>query len=206
MQRYWSRRLPLLKKALEEVDGAGGGASVDLETTLGGLRGFLAASGILEEGVEGFLEFAGIGDLGCSASAEEGGGEGGEVLHVGAEDDGCAGGDGFGWVLSASGHEAFSDEDDGGAAIPTRQLAGGIHKQGVGVFHHAGFGAAGEAEPDLLELVGDGIGSLLMAGDEDEEEVRMGFAKAEEDFGQKQFLAVEGAAAETHGGVRGNAE
>ena len=157
----------------------------------GGLRGSVGRRGWIPDGARGcggirrgVLEFSGVGDLDRSAGAEEGFGERGEVLHVGAEDDGDAGFDGFDGVLAAAGHEAFSNEDDGGASIPTGQLAGGVHEQGIGFFHRAGFGAAGEAEAGLGELVGDGIRAFLMAGNEDEEKRWVVFSELLEDFGE----------------------
>ena len=76
---------------MEAGDGAGGGATVDFEVAPGGSGHFRAEFGGAEEGVEGFLKRAGVGDFDGGFVAEEGGGERGEILQVGSEDDGDSG-------------------------------------------------------------------------------------------------------------------
>jgi hypothetical protein len=91
----------------------------------------LPECGGFEEAGGGVFEGGGVVDLDGCVFAEEGFGEGFEILHVGPEDDGGAGGDGFGGVLAAAGAEAFSDEDGVGEEIPTGELAGGVHEKDV---------------------------------------------------------------------------
>ena len=103
------------------------------EAHLGVSCGGEAFCGGAEERVCGGLERGDVRDLDGPVGSEEAGGEGGEVAHVGAEEDWSASSDRLGGVLATAGTKAFPDEYDGGTVIPTHEFAGGIHEEHVGI-------------------------------------------------------------------------
>jgi len=200
----------VLEDGFDHGDRAVEGAAAVVDDLLGIAAEGFAAVGIGEEGIEGGFEGLGVGDLDGGIGFEEAGGDIGEVLHIGAEDDGAAGGGGFDGVLAADAVEAFADEDDVGVGVEVAELAGAVDQEAIGA---AGFGGIGEAdfaavdvaEAAAVELGADGAGAFEVAGDEDEVEVGVFGAESGEDFGEGGFFAVVGAAGEEDAGVVGHA-
>ena len=146
--------------------------------------------------------------MGAGLGFEEAGGDLREVLHVGSEDDRAAGGGGFDRVLSAHPMEALPDEDDVRVRVEVAEFAGAVDEQALGT---SGFGFGGEidfAPVDVVhaaagELAADGAGAFEMAGNQDEVDVGVFFAKAGENLGEGGFFPVVGASGEDDPGVVG---
>ena len=120
------------------MSGEEGGSGAEGGAGVGGGDGEGAASevdsvfGVIEEGEDGVVEFGGVGDLDGGVGGEPAGDDGGEVLHLGAEEDGFPGEGWFHGILATGSGEAFPDEDDGGEGIPGAEFAGGIDEEGIG--------------------------------------------------------------------------
>lgn len=189
----------------EDGSGAEGGAGVGGGDGEGVACEVDAVLGVIEEGEDGVVEFGGVGDLDGGLGGEPAGDDGGEVLHLGAEEDGfpCEGW--FDGILATGSSEAFPDEDDGGEGIPGAEFAGGIDEEGIGNggggLEERELGASDEVDWEMGEIFEDLGCSFGVARDEDEEEGGVAGAELEEDLGEDEFFAWESASREEDWGM-----
>jgi hypothetical protein len=87
--------------------------------------------GIAEEIGDGLCHFVEAFDLQRAFGLEQQLHEWGEVLHVGATDDGFASQDGFRRVLSTVSQEALADDDYGGELLPGFEFTSAVYYEGV---------------------------------------------------------------------------
>ena len=195
----------------DEVNGAVHGALIFLNGFSGFLAKLLAAFSVGKEVGEGLFEFGGVLDLHDGLAVEEDADDVGEVLHVGAEDDGLAEAGGFDGILTTLGGEAFADEDDGGVGVKGGEFAGGVDDEGLdGTGGAAGLGGDVAAIFEFDVIAGKGVADFAvafeMAGDEDEEKIGETLAQAGELLGKDEFLAGVGAAGDEEGSVGRDAD
>ena len=194
----------------EDGSGAEGGTGVGGGDGEGAACEVDAVLGVIEEGEDGVVEFGGVGDLDGGVGGEPAGDDGGEVLHLGAEEDGFPGEGWFDGILATGSSEAFPDEDDGGEGIPGAEFAGGIDEEGIGNggggLEERELGAADEVDWEVGEFFEEVWGSLGVAWDEDEEEGGVEGAELEEDLGEDEFFAWESASREEDWGILGEVE
>jgi len=126
-------------------------------------------------------------------------GDGAEVLHVGAEDNGVTAGGGFDDVLAALPHEAFADENGGRNLVEPFQFARGIDDEAIvrfgGLLEMRGDLRA-EHELDLLATgeVRDLARALDVPRDDDQKQIGKFPAQIREDIEEDFLLAGVGTA------------
>jgi len=131
-------------------------------------------------------------------------GQGGEILHVRAEDNRAIRDDGLDRVLATVGRQAFADEDDGGDGVPVAQFAGGIEQKTVDGGGSAGFTSSRQGDAEGAQLPGDFSRALDVARRDEEEEIREFVAQLAINFREDFFFDRVRAAAEQYRASRIN--
>ena len=193
------RLFRLFERFFDQIDAAVGCADVGLDDALGGGDDGVAAVGILQKVLQSVAQGVGVRDLNASAFGDELAGDGAEVLHVGAEDNGVTAGGGFDDVLAALPHEAFADENGGRNLVEPFQFARGIDDEAIvrfgGLLEMRGDLRA-EHELDLLATgeVRDLARALDVPRDDDQKQIGKFPAQIREDIEEDFLLAGVGTA------------
>lgn len=188
-----------------------GGAAAGLDGGAGGLAHFLATLGVTQQIDDRGGEGIGRGDAAAAGLGEEEIHGFGEVVRVGADEEGFGEAGDLHDVGAAHGDEAAADEDDGGEGVELAKFAHGVAEEdGEGLcdvgWHEGAAGAAAEAGVVVADdETGDFIEAFGAAGDDGELEVGDFFAYAGVGGEDELLFAGAGAAADPERFVGGDA-